>query len=270
METQEKKLNVFIPIDENSLSMKSQQDEDTEVEKDFYVSGYGSTPNVDLQGETVRPEGIEIDTIFLRQGFVNYEHDHEKLIGVPTENCYVDKDYGLYIEAKLFKDDPYAKKMIDLAKHLKKANVNRNLGFSIEGIINKRNTNDNSIIESVTITGVALTASPANQESTWDYFMKSLQTGYETSPDTQVDGAAIRRESLANSITFISNLMNEYSSKEIATLMSDTTSMLEKDNKMDYETSILTLQIAKGISRRDAESTLLRMRQEQLTGTNKG
>lgn len=201
---------------------------------------------------------------------MNYEHDHEKIIGVPTENCYVDKNYGLYIEAKLFKDDPYARKMIDLAMNLKKANVNRNLGFSIEGIINERNVNDSSIIESVTITGVALTASPANQESTWDYFMKSLQTGYETDTDTQVDAGALRRESLAGSITYISSLISEHTSKEFDKLIAEATDGIENDNKMDYETSVLTLQIAKGISRRDAETSILKMRQNQLTNTNKG
>lgn len=175
----------------------------------------------------------------------------------------------MYIEAKLFKDDPYAQKMMNLAQNLKKADSNRNLGFSIEGIINERNMNDNSIIESVTITGVALTASPANQESTWDYFMKSLQTGYSTDSEGQVDAAAMRRESLANSITYISSLINQHSNEEFSEFISDATTGMEKDNKMDYETSILTLQIAKGVSRKEAETTLLNMRQEQVSGNTK-
>ncbi|MGI4646447.1 hypothetical protein ACR2XX_27385, partial [Klebsiella pneumoniae] len=164
------------------------------------VSGWASTPSMDLQNDIVNPKGIDIE-YFKSQGYINYEQQSDKVVGIPTENCYVDIEKGLFIEAKLWKNDENVVKMLDLAEKLEKSGSGRRLGFSIEGAVKKRNINDNRVIDEVMITGVALVKNPANPEATWESFMKSFLTGHGTSPDTQVDAGALRKEEIASSIT---------------------------------------------------------------------
>ena len=235
MKSETMKMDVFVPIDlQKSLDT-------TDTEQDLYISGIASTPSRDLQGEIVMTEGISLE-YFLSSGYINYNHqqDADSMIGVPTEKCYVDSR-GIHVEAKLFKDNKYVKQIIDLADNIKKSGVDRKPGFSIEGAIRKR-----------------------NQDTSWDYFMKSLTTGHGTTPDTQVDGASLRRESIAQSITTLAGLNKVTDSVKAKSDFYNAVSLLEKGNQMDYETAVLTLQIAKGLSRKDAELSVLEMRKGDL------
>lgn len=258
MKSETMKMDVFVPIDlQKSLDT-------TDTEQDLYISGIASTPSRDLQGEIVMTEGISLE-YFLSSGYINYNHqqDADSMIGVPTEKCYVDSR-GIHVEAKLFKDNKYVKQIIDLADNIKKSGVDRKPGFSIEGAIRKRNDIDSTIIEDVMITNISVVTHPANQDTSWDYFMKSLTTGHGTTPDTQVDGASLRRESIAQSITTLAGLNKVTDSVKAKSDFYNAVSLLEKGNQMDYETAVLTLQIAKGLSRKDAELSVLEMRKGDL------
>lgn len=259
-----KSMSIFLPID----TVKAV---DTETEKKtVYVQGWASNDTLDLQNEIVNPTGIDI-SYFKEHGWINYEHqqDAEYVIGVPTENCSVDVNKGLFVEAKLFDENPYAQTIINLADTLTKTGVERKLGFSIEGVIKQRNENDSRIIEEVMITNVAITKSPANPTATWDVFRKSLtskafETGHGTSPETQVDGGAVRRESLAQSITRLSDVYSLDNAQAIKDTWKSVVDCLETENKLDYNTAVLTLQVVKGLSRVEAERAVLNMREEQL------
>ena len=82
-----------MPID----TIKSVNTDDT-VEKgsngQILVSGWASTGDRDFQGETVEPIGIDATYLF-NNGWIDYEHDTNKVIGAPTSNSYVDTDKGL-------------------------------------------------------------------------------------------------------------------------------------------------------------------------------
>lgn len=260
-----KKMDIFLPIDIKKATEQASK-EDT---KDIYVSGFASTPDLDMQGEIVVPSGIDI-SYFQDHGWINFEHEQgaDYVIGVPTENCYVDIEKGLFIEAKLFRDNQYTQQIIELAQNLEKSGTERKLGFSIEGAIKQRNVDNNHIIEEVMITNVAVTKSPANTSSSWNYFMKSInkafETGHTTSPETQTGAGALRREALAQSITRLSSVLNMKDTQLIEDTWKSVSDLLEQGNRMDYNTAILTLQIAKGLSRKDAELAVLKIREENL------
>ncbi|MCP5940203.1 hypothetical protein NL351_30270, partial [Klebsiella pneumoniae] len=69
----------------------------------------------------------------MSDGWITFEHERDKVIGIPTEGTKVTQK-GVYLVAKIFKEDKYAKEMINLAENLKKSGSGRQLGFSIEGV----------------------------------------------------------------------------------------------------------------------------------------
>ncbi|AAY52865.1 hypothetical protein [Listeria phage List-36] len=253
----EKEMKIFVPIDIEGSLEKSHKGDD----KDWYVKGYASTPALDLQGEMVNPAGIDIG-YFVDNGYINFEHRQEPdyVVGVPTSNCYVDFQKGLFVEARLFKDNEHAQSMWKLANSISKTGIDRQLGFSIEGAIRKRNTDDSRIIEEVVIKNVAVTMNPANPEATWETFMKSWTTGHGTTPDTQVNAGALRRESLANSISVLASAYKISDPIEFDNLWKDVSKFLDEKGEYNENEAIVMLQLAKGVSRVSACESLMNRR----------
>lgn len=156
--------DVFLPIDKVE---KSGDDDNT-----YTIAGYASDGKEDLQHERIDPSGIDASYL-ISDGFVDYEHDPDQVIGVPTKNTHVDNK-GLFLEAKLFKNMPQVQSIIKLYHNIKDNNIDRHLGFSIEGNVIERDEEDESIIRQVQITGVAVTKNPANTDATWELLSKSL------------------------------------------------------------------------------------------------
>lgn len=156
--------DVFLPFDKVE---KSGDDDNT-----YTIAGMASTGRVDLQGEQIDPAGIDA-SYFISDGFIDYEHDTDQVIGVPTKNTHVDNK-GLFLEAKLFKNMPQVQSIIKLYHNIKDNNIDRHLGFSVEGNVIERDEEDESIIRQVQITGVAVTKNPANTDATWELLSKSL------------------------------------------------------------------------------------------------
>ncbi|AII28097.1 head maturation protease [Bacillus phage Bobb] len=263
MEALSKKVEVFVPIDLEETVKKNSADPQ---EKSWYLKGYATTPDLDLQDDIVDPKGLSIN-YFIEQGYLNYEHERGKdfIIGVPTENCYVD-DVGLFIEGKLYKGNPYAVEMWNHAQEVKKSGIHRPLGFSIEGFVKKRDPQDKRIIRECMITNVAVTTNPANPQTGWEAFAKSFITGYEISPDKQVDAAALRVESFGRSIH---NLAQSYkyfeNKKDFETMWKDVGSYLDAMGRTSPESAVVFLQLAKGMSRTEAikkVDQILRAREE--------
>ena len=251
--TCEKSFDIYVPLERTYLKKNT----DGSNNGEWYVRGYASTPSLDLQGDIIPPEAINID-YFIKSGWINANHSNKTadIIGVPTEGCRIDSK-GMFVEAKLFKDNAKAQEYWELANNLSKTQTDRRLGFSIEGIIKKRNGNDNRIVEEVIIHNVAITANPANTEATWESFVKSWQTGTETNPENQKDSAALRVESLARAITELSYSLYSNDIVDKDSLWSDVAEYLDKSDKANFQNSILVLQLAKGISREEAEKFLI-------------
>lgn len=162
-------------------------------------------------------------------------------------------DVGLYVEGKLYKDNPYAESIWNLAKSINRSGIDRKLGFSIEGYAVERNQQDPRIIEKTYITNVALTTSPANPNATWETFMKSFLTGHGISPETQQNAGALRTESLARSLY---NLSFAYQSlqkpQEFESVWKEIGNYLDAMDRQTPESAVMFLQLFKGYSRNDA------------------
>lgn len=244
-------MNIFIPIDIAGSIKKSQEEGNGE---DWYIRGFASTPDLDLQGDIVQPSGIDIN-YFKSSGWINYEHQQDagSTIGVPTDNCYIDFQKGLFVEAKLFKDHPLAQEMWNLANNIEKSGAERKLGFSIEGGIRKRNDRDNRIIEDLEIRNIAVTKNPANPKATWEKFMKSWTTGTEINPEKQVNGEALRVEQLAQAITNLTWAYKIGNPEELDKTWAGVSKYMEASDRNTAECGIIMLQLSRGISRLDAE-----------------
>ncbi|AIW03452.1 head maturation protease [Bacillus phage Moonbeam] len=255
------KIDLFVPIDlEESIKKSNEND----TEKAWYLRGYATTPDLDLQEDIVDPNGIDISHLIDR-GYINYEHHQgaDYIIGVPTEETHVDPNVGLYVEAKLYKGNPYAKSIWDLANNIAKSGFSRKLGFSIEGYAKARDKSDPRIIKSTYITNVAVTTNPANPNATWDAFMKSYLTGFGISPETQTDAAALRTESFARSLHNLSyayKLMDK--PKELEKMWGEVGTYLDSMDRTTPESMVMFLQLSKGYSRAEAIAKIDKMIQD--------
>ena len=162
------KFDVYLPIDSVETISKS----DDSHNGNYLISGYASTGDEDLQHEQIDPAGIDASYL-ISDGWVDFEHDTDQVIGVPTKNTHVDQK-GLFLEAELFKNMPQVQDIIKLYHNIKDKDIDSNLGFSVEGNVIERDEDDESIIRQVQITGVAVTKNPANTHATWELLTKSL------------------------------------------------------------------------------------------------
>lgn len=217
------------------------------------IRGYASTPASDRQGESLVQKGLDI-TDFVRHGWLNYDHDNSFILGYPTEETHID-DHGLWVEGELLKGVPMADKLWELALALKKSNAPRKLGFSVEGKVLERK--GNSILKAK-IYNCALTPNPVNTEATWEAVVKSfnpskdidvtkaLSAGYATSPDTQVNGDAIRVESIESGIKRLAENLDDHS------YWGKVKQSLANGGKVSKNELVVYLQLSKGFSRQQA------------------
>lgn len=276
--------NVFVPF--NKVEKSINNDVSKSRNGNYLVAGYASTGDRDLDGETIDPEGIDYNYLVGPNGFIDYEHDQDEVIGFPTENTHVDEN-GLYVEAELFGNDPKVKKIIKLYNNLKKSNANKTIGFSIEGIARERDANDKNTIRQVDVTGVAVTKHPANLEATWDLLQKSLysdkyrhtwdsinksetmEAGTGISPATQLNGAALRPEAFADHIKNVTYTLNQYKeSGMLKEFLAKVADLLDSDSNSDLDMKSAFLQVATGVSKQDA-LTVLGNRKSDLTALHR-
>lgn len=286
-----KSFNVFLPFDKVS---KSGDDDNT-----YTVEGYASTADTDLQGEQILPSGID-DSYLVDNGWIDFEHDIDQVIGVPTKNTHVDQ-HGLYLQAKLFKNMPQVQNIMKLYHNIKDNGVDRNLGFSIEGNVLERDEDDESIIRQVQITGVAVTKNPANTHATWELVSKSLFSpqiglnsnekadtknnpmlamtvkidksaktnkaliaGHGITPSTQANGAAFRTEQFSDQIVSIAN--NLKMAKQIGLeRVAPTIAEILQGKDADDNTLTVFLQLFTGITNTEAQAIVQAVQTKTLT-----
>lgn len=135
------------------------------------LGGIASTADEDSDGEFLDPKGFDIKPL-LENGLVNWHHQAKgqpsTIIGEPR-SAEIRKD-GLYIETVLYPSSKIAQDVWELAQTLEKDSKTRRLGYSIEGKVLKRksdNPNDPGYkhISKAVITGVAITHMPKNPKT---------------------------------------------------------------------------------------------------------
>lgn len=239
---------IFLPIE------KSIKSDDAHGR---FVRGYASTFDEDAVGDVVLPSELDIRP-FMSRGYINYEHKQgsEYKIGVPTDKTYIDPSRGLFVEAKLFDDNPYADKMWDLAKRIMSGEVKQSddymLGFSIEGSFSHREVTDVRIMRNVHIKNVALTVNPKNKNATWQAFTKSFTTGNDVVEPGDKGGAALRAQSIARDIKNISFAVQDFDDEDWKRVAKS----LDEEDRYDTPTASLFLQIHKGFSYNEAQEII--------------
>lgn len=161
------------------------------------LGGIASTSDEDTDGEFLNPKGFDIKP-FLTSGVVNWHHQAKgqpkTIIGEPSK-AEIKKE-GLYIETDLYPSSQIAKDVYELAETLEKDSKTRRLGYSIEGKVIKRKSNDKKspdykIIEKAVITGVAITHQPKNFQ-TFANIIKGV--GVEAENEEEEDEEVVKKE----------------------------------------------------------------------------
>lgn len=217
------------------------------------IRGYASTEHEDRQNESLVQKGLDISD-FLNHGFFNYDHNNKIIVGYPFQSCRVDEK-GLWVEGELLKGIDEADRMWDLAIALKKSNAPRQVGFSVEGKVLKREGNK---IVKAKIYNIAVTPNPVNTNCTWEAVVKSfsgidtaetenivdksLAAGYEINPEKMEGGATFRRESLEKDLHNLSYVIDNAENKNILK------QKLQTKKSLTFGESILYFQIVKGWS----------------------
>lgn len=153
--SQEKDFKFHIPID-----LVKGNDEDS-----WQIEGIASTPDEDLQGETVDQDGLDISLLKAGRGLFN--EDHQKgspfVLGQVEDAEFVERNGKkcLMVKGYLFKHQERAKAFYNIMKSLKKGASHR-VQMSIEGKILQRDFVNNKAIKKARIDKVALTLDPVN------------------------------------------------------------------------------------------------------------
>lgn len=148
------------------------------TEGEWRVRGIASTEHLDLQGEVVRQNGLDITPLKEGNGLFNWDHKDgpQNILGCIDLADKTAK--GLYVEGYLFKDSDQAKSVYNILKSLKPKDKRR-LQMSIEGKILKRGNFNEKEVAVARIDKVALTFNPVNT-NTYAELVKSLTANSET------------------------------------------------------------------------------------------
>lgn len=169
------KINFFMPI-EISKAKETPKGESREM----LIKGIASTADTDSDEEILEPEGFDLSYL-KKYGFLNWHHQVKgspaNIVGEPTAAKIINK--SLYVEGKLY-DTKLARDIFELQELLEKSGSDRRLGFSIEGSVLKRGSEDKNdprykrILKS-RVTGIAITHSPKNANT----FMNIVKGDYQ-------------------------------------------------------------------------------------------
>lgn len=162
-------------------------------EEIMLLGGIASTADEDSDGEFLDPKGFDIKPL-LESGMVNWHHQAKTcpgtIVGEPTK-AEIRKD-GLYIETKLYPSSPVARDIWELAKTLESDSDTRRLGYSIEGRVLERGSNDKTKpgykkITKAVITGVAITHQPKNPKTFANIIKGDIDDDFENEETEETD-----------------------------------------------------------------------------------
>lgn len=188
---------------------KAQDLDPTTGEPIMKLGGIASTSDEDSDGEFLDPKGFDIKPL-LESGMVNWHHQAKgqpaTIIGEPTKAEI--RPEGLYIETVLYPSSKIACDVWELAETLEKDSKTRRLGYSIEGRVVKRKSNnknspDYKKIEKAIITGVAITHQPKNPKTFANIIKGEIDDDFEEEEEKSLDtesGKALKKESVDKKI----------------------------------------------------------------------
>ena len=205
METIEEKFVFWCPLQKSEDLV-----DPTTGERIMRLGGIASTSDEDSDGEFLDPKGFDIKPL-ITSGMVNWHHQAKEhpdtIIGEPSKAEI--RPEGLYLETDLYPSSKVACDVWELANTLEKDSKTRRLGYSIEGKVLKRKSNDKNSpdykhIEKAVITGVAITHMPKNPKTFANIIKGEIDDDFnedeekkneEKALDTE-NGAALKKESV--------------------------------------------------------------------------
>lgn len=220
---------------------------------DWYIEGLASTPDMDYQGDIIRPDAIDYKTVFEDHGWITYEHgkDVSDIIGEPID-AFTDED-GFHIKGKLYKASKKAQEVWNFQNMVSsESSKGRTLGFSIEGPIIARDPADPRVITKVQIKNVTVTYHPANPYAKMEIATKSIDVadlGYEVNPEKMSGISALQRNSVSDAIALLSYVINKEDKDEV---LIKAQAEMEAAGLLNDSSSALILQLGRGVSRGDA------------------
>ena len=142
-----------------------------DIEATRPIGGWCSTENIDRQDEVVVAKGLDFSE-FIAFGYFNDNHKQgtAEVLGYPRV-ARLEKGRW-WTEGNLIPGYAPADKVWELAKAMKKANVPRRLGFSIEGKVLERD-GGNRIVRAK-VRNVAITNAPVNTDCLWSILSKAF------------------------------------------------------------------------------------------------
>lgn len=226
----------------------------TSTTDEWRIGGYASTASEDRQGDEILQKGLDISD-FVNYGWFNFDHNAEIILGYPDKDrCEVNKK-GFYVEGTLLKGIKQSQSIWETAMALHKSNSGRRLGFSVEGKVIKRNS-QNQIVKAK-IYNVAITPNPVNTDCTWDTIVKSFTQNMEDVTKSleaghgDANGSPLIPESLESAFKTLSYAIGD--DDEARSNMEKLKSRLIKRSNITKSEAILYLQLVKGLSAAKAE-----------------
>lgn len=238
-------MTAFLPM--------SVEKSDKGKDSDWYIEGLASTPDMDYQGDIIKPDAIDYTTVFKDNGWITYEHgkDVSDIIGEPVD-AFTDED-GFHIKGKLYKESKKAQDVWNFQNMVSKESAKgRTLGFSIEGPIIARDPVDPRIITKVQIKNVTVTYHPANPYAKMEVATKSIdvgELGYEVNPEDMSGVSALQRGSVSDAIVLLSYVLSKDDCDKV---LNKAQAEMEAAGMLNDSNSALILQLGRGVSREEA------------------
>lgn len=150
------------------------------------IGGIISTDTIDQQGDVLLQSGMDF-SYFIDKGWFNYEHKQgaDNILGAPTkvEPVMIDGKQATRVEGYLLNDAPRAKEIIDIARAIKRADLPRTIGFSVEGQVLARDKDNPKLITRSRILNVAITSAPVNPDARLEILARSLMANTPSKAD---------------------------------------------------------------------------------------
>jgi hypothetical protein len=166
------KFNFFVEAD--IKKGKDEQGQDV-----VWIDGIASTSSTeDSDGEVLYPSGFNLKPL-LESGLINYNHQGSKdanaIVGVPIEAKVINGGKDLYVKCMLW-PCPQTTGIVTAYESFKKYNIDRKVGFSIEGKSTAKDPFNSKRILNADISGIAVTLAPKNKNT----LMNIIKGEYET------------------------------------------------------------------------------------------
>lgn len=171
--------NFWLPIDFQKSEVCAYPRDDERRYENMVFEGIASDNSKDYQGDSMEPNGFEID-YFLKHGLFNLDHltvrskelKSRFWIGEPLDGKIVDNKF--WVKGKLWSESPEARVFWDKCIEMRESGSTRKPGMSIEGRALERDPKNEKHITKAIINNIALTFTPVNFNSYID-FVKGVQ-----------------------------------------------------------------------------------------------